>query len=58
MVFNKVKIVKGFGGWGGLLIIELIEKKNKVVYVIGGVKLEIVVKIVEFIGCELIDGFL
>ncbi len=35
MAFNKVKIVKGSGGWGGPLIIEPTEKKNKVVYVTG-----------------------
>ncbi|HBG0878519.1 TPA: PTS sorbose transporter subunit IIB [Clostridioides difficile] len=57
MAFNKVKIVKGSGGWGGPLIIEPTEKKNKVVYVTGGAKPETAVKIAELTGCELIDGF-
>lgn len=55
--YYSIKVVKGFGGWGGLLIIILIIMKYKFVYVIGGNKLVIVDKIVKLIGMEVVDGF-
>ena len=57
MGYKKVKINKGSGGWGGPLVIEPTEKKNKVVYITGGATPETAVKIAELTGCELIDGF-
>jgi PTS system glucitol/sorbitol-specific IIB component len=57
MYYRKIKITKGSGGWGGPLIIEPNETKNKVVYITGGARPEIAVKIAEMTGCELVDGF-
>lgn len=57
MLYKKVKINKGSGGWGGPLVIEPTEKRNKIVYITGGAKPNTAVKIAELTGCELIDGF-
>lgn len=57
MTYNKVKISKGSGGWGGPLTIVPTQSKNKVVYIAGGAKPEVAVRIAELTGCELIDGF-
>ncbi len=57
MGYKKVKINKGSGGWGGPLLIEPTEKRNKVVYITGGAQPETAVTIAELTGCELIDGF-
>lgn len=57
MLYKKVKINKGSGGWGGPLIIQPTEKRNKIVYITGGAKPDTAVKIAELTGCELIDGF-
>ncbi len=57
MEYKKVKINKGSGGWGGPIIVEPTEKKNKVVYITGGATPDTAVRIAELTGCELIDGF-
>lgn len=57
MTLQKVRVVKGSGGWGGPITIDPTEKKNKVVYITGGAKPETAVKLAELTGCELIDGF-
>lgn len=57
MSYKKVKINRGSGGWGGPLVIEPTEKRNKVVYITGGAQPATAVKIAELTGCELVDGF-
>lgn len=57
MEYKKVKINKGSGGWGGPLVVEPNEKKNKVVYITGGATPDTAVRIAELTGCELVDGF-
>lgn len=57
MGYKKVKIIKGSGGWGGPIIIEPTETKNKIVYITGGARPEVAVTIANLTGCELIDGF-
>ncbi|GIM30708.1 hypothetical protein CPJCM30710_33740 [Clostridium polyendosporum] len=57
MSYKKVKINKGSGGWGGPIIVEPTNVRNKVVYITGGAKPDVAVRIAELTGCELIDGF-
>lgn len=57
MIWKSICIEYGFGGWGGLLIVMLILEWYKFIYIIGGNKLEIVDKIVDMIGMEVVDGF-
>lgn len=57
MPYKSVKITKGPGGWGGPIVVEPNETKNKIVYITGGAKPEVAVKIAELTGCELVDGF-
>ncbi len=57
MSYKKVKVNKGSGGWGGPIVIQPNEKKNKVVYITGGAKPDVAVKLAELTGCELVDGF-
>lgn len=57
MAYKKVKIEKGSGGWGGPIVVEPTDTKNKVVYITGGAKPEVAVRIAELTGCELVDGF-
>lgn len=54
---KKVKIVKGSGGFGGPLVIGVNGKKDKVMYVTGGHKPEIVDKICEITGATAVNGF-
>lgn len=54
---GKVKIVKGSGGFGGPLTLGTERKKDKVMYVTGGHKPEIVNKICEITGATPVDGF-
>lgn len=57
-MYNSIKVVKGNGGYGGFLVIILIEEKYKFIYIIGGgEKFVIVDKIVELIGMEVVNGF-
>ncbi|SJZ74620.1 PTS system, glucitol/sorbitol-specific IIC component [Pilibacter termitis] len=58
MTFGKIIVTKGNGGFGGPLIIEPTETKNKFVYITGGgEKPTIVDKIAELTGMEAINGF-
>lgn len=57
MSYNKVKITKGSGGWGGPIIVSPTDTKNKVVYITGGARPKTAETIAELTGCELIDGF-
>lgn len=57
MSYNKVKITKGSGGWGGPVIVAPTEARNKIVYITGGAKPEVADTIAELTGCELVNGF-
>lgn len=57
MSYKRVKITRGSGGWGGPIIIQPNETRNKIVYITGGAKPEVAVKLAELTGCELVDGF-
>lgn len=54
---EKVKIVKGSGGFGGPLTIGIEGKKDKVMYVTGGHKPDIVDKVCEITGATSVNGF-
>ncbi|MEB7657801.1 PTS sorbitol transporter subunit IIB [Mammaliicoccus vitulinus] len=54
---QKAKIVKGSGGFGGPLEIGVEGKKDKVMYVTGGHKPDIVDKICEITGGSPVNGF-
>lgn len=55
--YKSIKIVRGSGGYGGPLIITPTEKKNKILYICGGEKPEIVYKMEELSGMTSVDGF-
>ncbi|TDT51913.1 PTS system glucitol/sorbitol-specific IIB component [Fonticella tunisiensis] len=57
MSYRRVKIHRGPGGWGGPIVVEPTETRNKIVYITGGAKPEVAVRIAELTGCELVDGF-
>lgn len=57
MAYKNIKIEKGRGGFGGPLIIEPTETKNKVLCVTGQQISPVAKKIAEMTGCELVDGF-
>lgn len=54
---KKARIVKGSGGFGGPLEIGIDGKKDKVMYVTGGHRPEIVDKICEITGGSPVNGF-
>lgn len=56
-MYNKVEVSKGSGGWGGPLVIEPTDEKNKIVYITGGTIPDIATDLAEKTNCELIDGF-
>jgi PTS system glucitol/sorbitol-specific IIC component len=55
--YKAVKISKGPGGWGGPLVIEPTEQRNKVVSVTGGGIHPVAAQIAEMTGAEAVDGF-
>lgn len=55
--YRSIKINKGSNGWGGPLMIQPTEKKNKILVVTGGGFPPLAQKIAEMTGCELVDGF-
>lgn len=57
MTYKAVKIHKGSGGWGGPIVINPDEKRNKIVYITGGAKSDVAEKLAELTGCQLVDGF-
>ena len=57
MTYKNIKITKGSAGFGGPLIIEPNEHKNKVLCVTGQQISPVAKKIAEMTGCELVDGF-
>ncbi|MDR2662099.1 MAG: PTS glucitol/sorbitol transporter subunit IIB [Treponema sp.] len=57
MTYKAVKISAGRGGWGGPLVIQPTDQKNKIVSVTGGGIDEITRKIAEMTGAQAADGF-
>ncbi len=55
--YRAINIFKGNAGFGGPLMIIPTSKKNKIVYITGGAKPEIVDKIARLTGAEAINGF-
>ncbi|MDO5093971.1 MAG: PTS glucitol/sorbitol transporter subunit IIB [Propionibacteriaceae bacterium] len=56
--YRTITVTKGAGGFGGPLTITPDEKRNKVVYIVGGgQKPEVVDKIAELTGAEAVNGF-
>lgn len=55
--YQAVKITKGASGFGGPLIIEPTEQKNKIVYITGGETPELANHLAELTGAELVNGF-
>lgn len=56
-MYKAVKITKGSNGWGGPLIIQPTEKRNKVVSVTGQSIHPIAYKIAELTNAEVVNGF-
>jgi len=55
--YKAVKISKGSGGWGGPLVIEPTEQRNKIVSVTGGGIHPVAQQIADLTGGEAVDGF-
>lgn len=55
--YKPVKISRGAGGWGGPLVIEPTEQRNKVVSVTGGGIHPVAQHIADLTGAEAVDGF-
>lgn len=55
--YKSVIITAGKGGFGGPLVIQPNDIKNKVVNITGGIISPVAVKIAEMAGCTLVDGF-
>ena len=56
--FRAIRVEKGSGGFGGPLVIQGTEKKNKVIYITGGgAEPEFLGKLVELSGLEPVNGF-
>ena len=56
-MYKAVKIERGSSGWGGPLVIQPTEKKNKIVSVTGGGIDPVTAKIAELTGAIPVDGF-
>lgn len=56
-MYKSIKITHGSSGWGGPLVVQPTEKKNKVLCVTGNDVHPIAKKIAEMTGCELVNGF-
>ena len=55
--YKAVKISRGSSGWGGPLVIQPTEQRNKVVSVTGGGIHPVAAQIAEMTGAEAVDGF-
>ncbi|EKF40473.1 PTS system glucitol/sorbitol-specific transporter subunit IIB [Nitratireductor indicus C115] len=55
--YKAVKISKGASGWGGPLVIEPTNERNKIVSVTGGGIHPVAQRIAEMTGGEAVDGF-
>jgi PTS system glucitol/sorbitol-specific IIB component len=56
-MYNAIKISKGNGGWGGPLVIQPTEQKNKIVSITGGGVDAVARRIAELTGATAVDGF-
>lgn len=56
-MYKAVKINRGKSGWGGPLVVQADEKRNKILCVTGNDVSPVAVKLAEMTGCELVDGF-
>jgi len=58
MSYNSIVVERGSGGYGGPLTITPTDQKNKVVYIVGGgIRPDVVDRIVELTGLEAVNGF-
>ena len=55
--FRAVRIERGAQGWGGPLVIQPTEEKDKIVAVTGGGIPDVARRIAELTGAEAVDGF-
>ncbi len=55
--YKAVKISAGKGGWGGPLVVEATDTRNKVVSVTGGGIHPVAQKLADMMGVEAVDGF-
>src|SRR5918997_1557769 len=55
--FRAVRVERGRQGWGGPLIIQPTEEKDKIVAVTGGEIPELAYKIAELTGATAVEGF-
>lgn len=55
--YKAVRISQGVGGWGGPLVIEPTEQRNKIVSVTGGGIHPVAAHIARLTGGEAVDGF-
>lgn len=55
--YKSVVVNAGPSGFGGPLVLNPTDKKNKVVNITGGIISPVSQKIAEMTGCELVDGF-
>ncbi len=55
--YQAVKISKGRGGWGGPLVIQPTDQRNKIVSVTGGGIHPVARRIADLTGAEAVDGF-
>lgn len=56
-MYKAVKVSKGSSGWGGSLVIQPTEKRNKIVSVTGGGIDPLTKRIAELTGATAVDGF-
>ena len=55
--YKAVKISRGKSGWGGPLVVQPTDQRNKVVSVTGGGIHPVAARIAEMTGAEAVDGF-
>ena len=56
--YRGITVVKGPGGYGGPLTVTPDEKRNKIVYIVGGgMRPDVVDRICELSGAEAVNGF-
>ncbi|TIU89160.1 MAG: PTS sorbitol transporter subunit IIB, partial [Mesorhizobium sp.] len=55
--YKAVKISRGSTGWGGPLVIEPTDQRNKVVSVTGGGIHPVAQLIADMTGAQAVDGF-
>lgn len=56
-MYKAVKITHGSSGWGGPIVVQADDKKNKILSVTGGGIHPVAAKLAEMTGCTAVDGF-